>query len=183
MSLKTDFNSTFDGKSSIDLIGGGMAKACAQEVYKKTGINPDQVDVCELHDCFSVNELLSYEALGLCETGKSGEAIDRNEFTYGGKVVVNPSGGLISKGHPLGATGLAQCAELCWQLRGMADARQVKNAKVALQHNLGLGGACVVAIYQKMKPNVSGKIRPDQTANPDLLEKWERDEENPRAKL
>lgn len=108
------------------------------------------MQVCELHDCFSANELITYEALGLCPVGKAGEAIDRNEFTYGGRVVVNPSGGLISKGHPLGATGLAQCAELCWQLRGMADQRQVKDAKVALQHNLGLGGACVVALYQKL---------------------------------
>lgn len=105
------------------------------------------MQVCELHDCFSTNELITYEALGLCEVGKAAEAVDNNDFTYGGRVVVNPSGGLISKGHPLGATGLAQCAELCWQLRGMAEKRQVKDAKVALQHNLGLGGACVVTIY------------------------------------
>jgi len=125
--------------------------------------------VVELHDCFSANELCTYEALSLCPLGKAGEAIDNNEFTYGGKVVVNPSGGLISKGHPLGATGLAQCAELCWQLRGMADARQVKEAKVALQHNLGLGGACVVVIYTKYQSG-KGWSRPDQTADPDKLE-------------
>ena len=107
MSLKTDFKSTFEGKSSIDLIGGTMSKTCADDVYKKAGVSPDQVDVCELHDCFAANELVTYEALSLCELGKAGEAIDRNDFTYGGKVVVNPSGGLISKGHPLGATGLA----------------------------------------------------------------------------
>ena len=136
-----------------------------------------------MHDCFSANELVTYEALGFCDEGKAGEAIDRDDFTYGGKIVVNPSGGLISKGHPLGATGLAQCAELCWQLRGMADARQVKGAKVALQHNLGLGGACIVALYTKMKPDVLGKTRPDQTADPDILEKIERDEQNPRPKL
>ena len=147
-----------------------MAKAAANEAYQMAGVTADQVNVVELHDCFSANELITYEALGLCAEGKAGEAIDRNDFTYGGRCVVNPSGGLISKGHPLGATGLAQCAELCWQLRGMAEKRQVPNARVALQHNLGLGGACVVAIYKKYRPDVSGKVRPDQTANPDVLE-------------
>jgi len=107
------------------------------------------VQVIELHDCFSANELLTYEALGLCPIGGAGKLIDDGDVTYGGKWVVNPSGGLISKGHPLGATGLAQCAELNWQLRGMAEKRQVKNAKVALQHNLGLGGAAVVTMYRK----------------------------------
>jgi len=111
--LKTDTELTFEG-GSIDLVGGDMTRRAAQEVYKKTGVTPDKVQVVELHDCFSANELVTYESLGLCEVGKAGEAIDRNDFTYGGKVVVNPSGGLISKGHPLGATGLAQCAELCW---------------------------------------------------------------------
>eukprot|EP00349_Pseudokeronopsis_sp_Brazil_P005648 CAMPEP_0202962770 /NCGR_PEP_ID=MMETSP1396-20130829/6832_1 /ASSEMBLY_ACC=CAM_ASM_000872 /TAXON_ID= /ORGANISM="Pseudokeronopsis sp., Strain Brazil" /LENGTH=109 /DNA_ID=CAMNT_0049683533 /DNA_START=825 /DNA_END=1154 /DNA_ORIENTATION=- len=109
----------------MKLVGSDMSKACAEKIYKKTGYGPGDVQVVELHDCFSANELITYEALGLCPEGKAGEAIDRGDFTYGGKVVVNPSGGLISKGHPLGATGLAQCAELCWQLRGMADKRQV----------------------------------------------------------
>jgi sterol carrier protein 2 len=113
ISLKTDFKSTFD-KSSIALIGGDMSKAAADAVYAQSGFKPSDVNVVELHDCFSANELCTYEALSLCPVGKAGEAIDNNEFTYGGKVVVNPSGGLISKGHPLGATGLAQCAELCW---------------------------------------------------------------------
>jgi len=108
----------------------------------------------------------------LCPEGKAGEFIDKNEFTYGGKYVVNPSGGLISKGHPLGATGLAQCSELCWQLRGMADKRQVSNAKIALQHNLGLGGACVMALYKKYNSN-KGFSRADQTSDPALLEKFE----------
>lgn len=112
--LLTDFASTFDEKSSIKLIGFDMAKACAEQVYKAAGITPKDVNVCELHDCFSANELVTYEALGFCPIGKAGEAIDRGDFTYGGKIIVNPSGGLISKGHPLGATGLAQCAELCW---------------------------------------------------------------------
>ena len=101
----------------------------------------------ELHDCFTSNELITYEGLGLCEEGGGGELIDSGAVTYGGDWVVNPSGGLLSKGHPIGATGLAQCAELNWQLRGKADARQVEGAKVALQHNLGLGGAGVVTMY------------------------------------
>ncbi len=103
----------------------------------------------ELHDCISCNELITYEALGLCREGKGGEFVDAGANTYGGKVVVSPSGGLISKGHPLGATGLAQCAELNWQLRGEAAKRQVSGAKVALQHNLGLGGAAVVTMYRR----------------------------------
>lgn len=114
INLTTDFKSTFEEKSSIKLIGSEMAQKCAEAVYKQAGITPKDVQVCELHDCFSANELCTYEALGLCPEGKAGEAIDRGDFTYGGKCVVNPSGGLISKGHPLGATGLAQCAELCW---------------------------------------------------------------------
>lgn len=102
-----------------------------------------------MHDCFSANELITYEALGLCPEGKAGEFIDNGDNTYGGKYVVNPSGGLISKGHPLGATGLAQCSELVWQLRGQANERQVENVRYALQHNLGLGGAVVVTLYSR----------------------------------
>ena len=126
-----------------------MTKNAAQKVYEKAGIKASDVGVVELHDCFSANELVTYEALGLCEEGKAGEFIDNGDNTYGGKVVVNPSGGLTSKGHPLGATSFAQCAELCWQIRGIAGKRQVPNVKYALQHNLGLGGACVVACYKK----------------------------------
>ena len=103
----------------------------------------------ELHDCFTANELLTYEALGLCKAGEAEKFIVEGDNTYGGKYVTNPSGGLLSKGHPLGATGLAQCAELVWQLRGEAEQRQVEGARVALQHNLGLGGACVVTMYRK----------------------------------
>jgi sterol carrier protein 2 len=150
--MKTDPSSTFQDKSCIKNVGYDMAKSAANAVYEKTGIKPQDVQVVELHDCFSANELITYEALGLCEEGKAGEFIDRNDNTYGGKYVVNPSGGLISKGHPLGATGLAQCYELTSQLRGEAGARQVPDAKLALQHNLGLGGACVVALYGK--PNL-----------------------------
>ena len=131
-----------------------MTKACAEEAYKQAGITPNDVQVCELHDCFSANELITYEALGLCPIGKAGEFIDSGNNTYGGRVVVNPSGGLLSKGHPLGATGLAQCAELCWQLRNEAGPRQVAKVKYALQQNIGLGGAVVVAVYKHGFPEL-----------------------------
>jgi sterol carrier protein 2 len=147
--MTTDFASTFDTKSAIKLVGSDMTKKAAQKVYEQAGIGPENVDVVELHDCFSCNELITYEALGLCPEGKAGAWVDAGANTYGGQVVVNPSGGLISKGHPLGATGLAQCSELVWQLRGQAEKRQVEGAKVALQHNLGLGGAAVVTAYRK----------------------------------
>jgi len=149
MAMTTDYPSSFNEKSDIKLIGSDMTANAARKVYEQAGYGPENVDVVELHDCFSANELVTYEALGLCGEGKAGEFVDSGAQTYGGKVVVNPSGGLISKGHPLGATGLAQCAELNWQLRGQADARQVDGAKIALQHNLGLGGAAVVTMYKK----------------------------------
>ncbi|MCH7617302.1 MAG: lipid-transfer protein [Chloroflexi bacterium] len=148
-SMVTDTPETFEQKSSIMLIGSEMTRRAAQDVYEETGLGPEDVDVIELHDCFSANEMITYEALGLADEGKGGKLIDEGAVTYGGDWVVNPSGGLISKGHPLGATGLAQCSELSWQLRGDADARQVPNAKVALQHNIGLGGAVVVTMYRK----------------------------------
>ena len=149
MAMTTDLPSSFEEKSSIKLVGFDMTRKAAQRAYEQSGVGPEQVDVVELHDCFSCNELISYEALGLCPEGKAGEFVDSGAQTYGGQVVVNPSGGLISKGHPLGATGLAQCAELSWQLRGQAGKRQVEGAKFALQHNLGLGGAAVVTLYRK----------------------------------
>jgi acetyl-CoA acetyltransferase len=149
MAMATDFPSTFTEKSMIKLVGADLTRAAARRVYEQSGLGPENVDVIELHDCFSCNELITYEGLGLCPEGKGGELIDSGAVTYGGKVVVNPSGGLISKGHPLGATGLAQCSELTWQLRGEAEKRQVAGAKVALQHNLGLGGAAVVAMYRR----------------------------------
>jgi len=147
--MATDFDSSFDQKSMIKAVGFDMTKQAAEKVYRQSGLGPENVDVVELHDCFSANELITYEALGLCPVGQGGKHVDEGAFTYGGKVVVNPSGGLISKGHPLGATGLAQCSELVWQLRGEAERRQVAGAKVALQHNLGLGGAAVVTMYRK----------------------------------
>ena len=149
MAMATDFPSTLTERSCIKMVGSDLSKAAARKVYEQSGMGPENVDVVELHDCFSCNELITYEALGLCPEGKGGEFVDSGANTYGGKVVVNPSGGLISKGHPLGATGLAQCAELNWQLRGEADKRQVAGAKVALQHNLGLGGAAVVTMYRR----------------------------------
>ncbi len=148
MAMATDTPSSFE-TSCIKLVGADMTRSAAKQVYEQSGLGPENVDVIELHDCFSTNELITYEGLGLCEEGKGGQLIDEGATTYGGKVVVNPSGGLISKGHPLGATGLAQCAELSWQLRGQADKRQVDGAKVGLQHNLGLGGAAVVTMYRK----------------------------------
>jgi sterol carrier protein 2 len=147
--MTTDFTSTFEDKSMIKMIGYDMAKAAAKKVYEQTGIGPDQIDVVELHDCFTANELLTYEALGLCPEGGAEKFIEDGDNTYGGKFVTNPSGGLLSKGHPLGATGLAQCTELVWHLRGTAGDRQVAGAKIALQHNLGLGGACVVTMYRR----------------------------------
>jgi acetyl-CoA acyltransferase len=148
-SLVTDMSSTFDDKSSIKIVGYDMSKEAARRALEEAQLAIDDVDVIELHDCFSANELITYEALGLAPEGEGHKLVDDEATTYGGKVVVNPSGGLISKGHPLGATGLAQCSELTWQLRGQADARQVEGAEVGLQHNIGLGGACVVSVYKK----------------------------------
>jgi sterol carrier protein 2 len=148
-SMKTDFKSSFEPKSMIKMVGYDMTASAAKDVYEQSGTGPEDVDVVELHDCFTANELLTYEALGLCPEGGAEKFIWDGDNTYGGKYVTNPSGGLLSKGHPLGATGLAQCTELVWQLRGTADKRQVKGAKVALQHNLGLGGAGVVTMYKR----------------------------------
>ncbi|ORL85014.1 lipid-transfer protein [Prescottella equi] len=146
--MVTDLPSTFEDRSAISLVGADMTRTAARFVYEQAGIGPADIDVIELHDCFSTNELLTYEALGLCAEGEGGKLVDADDTTYGGRWVVNPSGGLISKGHPLGATGLAQCSELTWQLRGTADRRQVDGAEVALQHNIGLGGAVVVTAYR-----------------------------------
>ena len=146
--LTTDTAEAFADQSMIDVVGAPMTKAAAAQVFAESGLTVDDVDVIELHDCFAINEIITYEGLGLCEPGEGGKLVESGGTTYGGKWVVNPSGGLISKGHPLGATGLAQCAELTWQLRGQADARQVDGARVGLQHNLGLGGACVVTLYR-----------------------------------
>jgi sterol carrier protein 2 len=147
-SMVTDFSSTFDTASCINLVGYGISREAASRVYEAAEVTPDDVDVIELHDCFSANELITYEALGLAAEGEGHTLVDAEATTYGGRWVVNPSGGLISKGHPLGATGLAQCSELTWQLRGEAEDRQVEGARIGLQHNVGLGGAVVVTLYR-----------------------------------
>jgi acetyl-CoA acetyltransferase len=148
MTMVTDLPSSFEG-SSIKLVGADMSRLGARQIFEASGHAVSDVDVIELHDCFSANELLTYEALGLSEEGKGGQLIDEGATTYGGRWVVNPSGGLISKGHPLGATGVAQCAELTWHLRGEAGERQVEGASIGLQHNIGLGGAAVLALYRR----------------------------------
>jgi len=136
-------------RGNIGMIGMGMTERASKSVYEQAGLGPRDVQVIELHDCFSSNELITYEGLGLCKEGEGEKLVEEDACTYGGRWVVNPSGGLLSKGHPLGATGIGQCAELTWQLRGQADKRQVEGAKVALQHNLGLGGAGIVAMYAR----------------------------------
>ncbi len=146
--MTTDTASSFGG-DLMRLVGCDMTRAAAEQVYERSGVGPQDVPVVELHDCFTTNELLSYEALGLTPEGTAEKFVVDGDNTYGGRVVTNPSGGLLSKGHPLGATGLAQCAELVWQLRGTAGPRQVEGARLALQHNIGLGGACVVTLYER----------------------------------
>jgi acetyl-CoA acetyltransferase len=148
--MTTDRPDTFDSGDPMKLVGYAMAREAAQLAYEQAGIGPQDLDLVELHDCFAQNELISYEALGLCPEGGAARFIAAGDNTYGGQVVTNPSGGLLSKGHPLGATGLAQCYELTLQLRGAAQARQVEGARLALQHNLGLGGACVVTVYERV---------------------------------
>ncbi|HYP85835.1 lipid-transfer protein [Variovorax sp.] len=148
-SMTTDTPSTYEARDMIRVVGFDMTRLAAGQAYEQAGIGPKDVDVIELHDCFAQNELITYEGLGLAAEGEGPKLVADGDNTYGGKWVVNPSGGLLSKGHPLGATGLAQCYELTHQLRGTADDRQVSNARIALQHNLGLGGAGVVTIYQK----------------------------------
>lgn len=144
--MATDTPQTWD--NPIDLIGADMTRRASKQVFEQAGVDVNDVDVVELHDCFTTNEVVTYEGLGLCPEGEASKFIADGDNTYGGKFVVNPSGGLMSKGHPIGATGLAQCYELVNQLRGTADQRQVADAKLALQHNLGLGGAVVVTLYQ-----------------------------------
>jgi sterol carrier protein 2 len=147
--MTTDTAASFDG-DLMRLVGYDMTAAAARQVYESAGVDPRDVRVVELHDCFTTNEVISYEALGLTDEGTAEKFIADGDNTYGGRVVTNPSGGLLSKGHPLGATGLAQCAELVWQLRGEAGPRQVDDVSVALQHNIGLGGAAVITLYEKV---------------------------------
>ena len=147
--MTTDVPAVFDARDMREVVGASMARNAANQVYEAAGVGPGDIKVAELHDCFAQNELISYEALGFCPHGGAEKFVLDGDNTYGGAVVTNPSGGLLSKGHPLGATGLAQCTELVQQLRGVAGARQVDGASLALQHNLGLGGACVVTLYER----------------------------------
>ena len=148
--MTTDTGITFEAQDMREVVGFSMARSAAQKVYEAAGVGPEDIQVVELHDCFAHNELITYESLGLCPVGGAEKFVLDGDNTYGGKYVTNPSGGLLSKGHPLGATGLAQCTELVQQLRGTAEARQVDGARLALQHNLGLGGACVVTLYERV---------------------------------
>lgn len=146
--LATDAPSLFS-RSAIDLMGYEMTQHAVKVAMGEAGITPNDVQVVELHDCFSANEMVVIDALGLSEKGKAHELVRNGDITYGGKYIINPSGGLISKGHPLGATGIAQCAELVWHLRGWANNRAAKDTKYCLQQNLGLGGAVVVTVYKR----------------------------------
>lgn len=159
--LATDAPSLFS-RSSIDLMGREMTQHAARTAYAEAGVTPDDFSVCELHDCFSANEMITLDFLGLSAPGKAHELVRAGGITYGGKVVVNPSGGLISKGHPLGATGIAQCAELVWHLRGWANNRAVAGTRYCLQHNLGLGGAVVVTVYKRADGGAAPQVADDE---------------------
>ena len=161
--LATDSPSLFSG-SAIDLVGYSMTKFAAQAALKEANVNIKDIRLIELHDCYSANEMVTIDSLGLCEPGKAHEMVRKGDITYGGKVVINPSGGLISKGHPLGATGLAQCAELVWQLRGWANNRLVDGIDTALQQNLGLGGAVVVTVYKRANKGKNKAVPSEEVA-------------------
>ncbi|KAJ5179705.1 hypothetical protein N7492_002915 [Penicillium capsulatum] len=161
--LASDTDQVYN-RSSIDLMGFGMSRHACRTAVAEAGVNIKDIKVCELHDCFSANEMITIDALELCDPGKAHEMVRRGDITYGGKMVINPSGGLISKGHPLGATGLAQCAELVWHLRGWANNRLMSDTSAALQHNLGLGGAVVVTVYKRADGKVAAAVPSDVVA-------------------
>ncbi|MOA13081.1 3-oxoadipyl-CoA/3-oxo-5,6-dehydrosuberyl-CoA thiolase [compost metagenome] len=146
--MSTDVPGSCSESSATRAAGYDSGFAAARNVYERAGIGPEEVDVCELHDASTASEILLYEALGFCREGDAEKLVEDGDNTYGGNRVINPSGGLLSMGHPLGATGIAQCAELVWQLRGTAANRQVPYARIALQHNISIGGACVVTMYR-----------------------------------
>ena len=125
-------------------------RKAAKEAYEMAGVGPEDIDLVELHDCFATAEMLHYENLGLCKDGDAGRMIDEGEVALGGKVPVNVSGGLLSKGHPLGATGIANIYEVSTHLRGEAGERQVEGAKLGLTHVIGLGSACGIHILEKV---------------------------------
>jgi acetyl-CoA C-acetyltransferase len=144
----SDFAEDFEG-DPLDIMFRALSRKAAHRAYEDAGVGPDDIDVIELHDCFTSNEIITYAALGLCEEGDMERFVLEDENTYGGRCVVGPSGGLLAKGHPLGATGLAQITELTWQLRGEAGRRQVEGARTGLQHNGGLGSAGFVHVFQR----------------------------------
>jgi acetyl-CoA acetyltransferase len=143
----SDFAEDFEG-DPLDIMFRALSRKAAGRAYEDAGIGPEDIDVIELHDCFTSNEIITYAALGLCQEGDMERFVLEDDNTYGGRYVVGPSGGLLAKGHPLGATGLAQITELVWQLRGEAGPRQVEGARTALQHNGGLGSAGFVHVLQ-----------------------------------
>ena len=146
-SMATDTETSW--QDPLHMVGKDMVRQAAADVYQQAGLGPQDIDVIELHDCFTPNEILTYENLGLCEEGGATRLVAEGDNTYGGQWVVNPSGGLMSKGHPIGATGLAQCTELVKQLRGQAEQRQVPGARIALQHNIGLVAGVAITLYRK----------------------------------
>lgn len=159
-SLATDSPALY-GNSALSLVGYELVRHSAEQALSQAKTNAQEIKVVELHDCFSTNEMLVIDSLGLSPRGKAHEYVRDGSITYGTRrAVVNPSGGLISKGHPLGATGIAQCAELVWHLRGWANNRlvDIPAGKVALQQNAGLGGACVVTILRRADGRGNEKV-------------------------
>jgi acetyl-CoA acetyltransferase len=147
--MKTDFVGTFDSGRADYLMGVECTRIASEKAYSEAGISAADLDVVELHDSFTINEIVFSEALGLAAEGEAIDFFRSGANTHGGRCVVNPSGGLLSRGHPLGATGIAQIVELVWQLRGDAKDRQVPHAEIALAHNHGLGGAAVVSVLTR----------------------------------
>jgi acetyl-CoA acetyltransferase len=127
-----------------------VTRYAAKTAYEMAGLGPDDIDLVELHDCFATAEIVHYENLGLCADGEGGALLDSGETTLGGRIPVNVSGGLLSKGHPLGATGIANIYEIVTHLRGEAGARQVQDARIGMTHVVGLGSACAVHILEKV---------------------------------
>jgi acetyl-CoA acetyltransferase len=144
---------TSDPYSDRDLVMpdvNAVTRRAAKEAYEMAGIGPDDISLVELHDCFATAEILHYENLGLCKDGDAGRMIDEGEVALGGRIPVNVSGGLLSKGHPLGATGIANIYEVSTHLRGEADKRQVAGARFGMTHVIGLGSACGIHILEKV---------------------------------
>jgi acetyl-CoA acyltransferase len=127
-----------------------VTRIAAKQAYEMAGVGPEDISLVELHDCFATAEILHYENLGLCKDGEAGRMIDDGEVALGGRIPVNVSGGLLSKGHPLGATGIANIYEVSTHLRGEADKRQVEGARLGMTHVIGLGSACAIHILEKV---------------------------------